>query len=333
MQILLDNNKPFFRANLHCHSYMSDGRCSPEKLKEEYKKRGYSVLAFTDHEHVIDHSYLNDPDFLAITACEVAIKEFPRQSTLKNFSMKVAHLNFYALDPHNDVTPCYSSIADHFVNDNCRDLIKYDEEYERVYSHEGINEMIRIAKEKGFIVSYNHPSWSLENARDYLGYNGMFAVEIYNNGCAMMGHNDDESVFDDLLRAGKHVYCTATDDCHTKSEFGSPYNDAFGGWVCINADELSYDKVMTALQNGDFYASTGPTIDSLVRDGNNITIRTSPCHSISYISGGRRRKTVIAQDGEELTEATFEAREGDIFFRLKVTDSSGKKAYTQAYNI
>ena len=333
MQILLDDKKHFYRANLHCHSNMSDGRYSPERLKEEYKKMGYSVLALTDHEHVIDHSHLSDEDFIVITACEVAIKEYADQSTMKNFDMKVAHLNFYALDPHNDVTPCYSSLADHFINDNCRGLIKHEGEYKRVYSADGINEMIRIANEKGFIVSYNHPSWSLANARDYLDYDGLFAVEIYNHGCAMMGHNDDESVLDDMLRAGKRVFCTASDDCHAHKPLGSVYNDSFGGWVDINADVLSYDSIMKALQHGSFYASTGPSIESLVRDGDKVTVKTSPCKSICYITKGRRRKARIAEDGECLTEATFDIRDTDGYFRLKVINDHGKCAYTQAYEI
>lgn len=333
MQVLLDSSKPFYRANLHAHSNMSDGRCDLLTLKEEYKKRGYSVVAFTDHEHVIDNSHLSDPDFLTITSCEVAIKEFSEQSTLKNFDMKVAHLNFYALDPHNDVTPCYSSIADHFINDNCRDLIRHEGEYKRVYSAEGINDMIRIAKENGFIVSYNHPSWSLENARDYMGYEGLFAVEIYNHGCSMKGHNDDESVFDDMLRAGKKIYCTACDDSHNRHPFDSVYCDSFGGWVCINAETLTYESIMNALQNGDFYASSGPRIDSLVRDGNKVTVKCSACRSISYITRGRRKTSVIAESTDGITEATFEIRDTDGYFRLRLEDNKGKRAYTQAYQI
>lgn len=333
MQILLDDKKPFYRANLHCYSNFSDGKADVATIKEEYKKRGYSVVAFTDHEHVIDNSHLTDKDFLAITGCEVAIKEFPKQSTLENYDMKVTHLNFYALDPHNNVTPCYSSIADHFINDRCRDLIKHEGEYERIYSPEAINEMVRIAKEKGFIVSYNHPSWSLENACDYMNYDGFFAVEIYNHGCSMKGHNDDESVFDDMLRSGKNIYCTACDDNHNSKGFDSAYSDSFGGWVCINAEELTYDSIMNALQNGDFYASTGPHIDSLVRDGNKVTVKCSACRSIYYISRGRRKTVVISENADGVSEATFELREKDGHFRLRLEDFAGKRAYTQAYKI
>ena len=333
MKILLDEKKNFYRANLHCHSTMSDGRYDVSTLKEEYKKRGYSIVAFTDHEHLIDNSHLNDEDFLAITSCEVAIKQYPTQSTMKNFDMKVCHLNFYSLDPHNTLTPCYSSIADHFINDNCRHLVRHDGEYTRIYSAEGISDMIRTARSQGFIVSYNHPSWSLEDARDYLGYDGLFAVEIYNHSCVMSGHNDDEAVFDHMLRAGKRIFCTACDDCHDRHDFTSPYNDSFGGWVCINAPALTYDSIMSALQDGNFYASTGPAIHSLVRDGNQVTIRTSPCRSIQYITAGRRKKPIIAPQGESLTEAVFDIRDTDGYFRLRVEDDCGKRAYTQAYAV
>ena len=325
MKILLDENKPFFKANLHCHSTYSDGKFTVENLKEEYKKRGYSIVAFTDHEHLIDNSRLNDDEFLAITACEVAIKEFPEQSTLVNFNMRVCHLNFYALDPHNTLTPCYQSVYDHYIKEEIKDLVHYEKEYERVYSADGINEMIKIANEKGFIVCYNHPTWSLENAVDYLHYEGLFAVEIYNTGCYRPGARpDDEHVFDDMLRAGKKLFCTCADDNHT-------YNGAFGGWVCINAEKLEYATVMNALQQGDFYASTGPQIFSLVQNGNEITIKTSPCKKIGVVTHGRRAPTKNAEQGATLEGAKFTLLDSDKYFRVRVTDEYGNTAYTQAY--
>ena len=31
--ILLDDAKPYFKANMHCHSVNSDGKMTPEELK------------------------------------------------------------------------------------------------------------------------------------------------------------------------------------------------------------------------------------------------------------------------------------------------------------
>ena len=46
---LLPASGNFYKANLHCHSTVSDGALTPEALKELYTKNGYSVIAFTDH--------------------------------------------------------------------------------------------------------------------------------------------------------------------------------------------------------------------------------------------------------------------------------------------
>lgn len=326
MQILLDENKPFYKANLHCHSVFSDGEMTVEELKTAYMQQGYSVVAFTDHEHLIDNSYLNDENFLAITACEVAIKEFPEQSTLVNMALRVCHLNFYAINPHNTITPCYEKVYDHYVNEHNAHLIRYEKEYKRRYDKDGVNEMIRIANEQGFIVSYNHPTWSLEDASRYLQYENLWAVEIYNTGCTLNGRLTDEHALDDFLRADKPIFCTAADDNHQKA-------DMFGGWVQINAPALTYANIMTALQKGNFYASTGVDVYSLVRDGNEVTIRTSPCKQITLTTKGRRVSTVRAEENETICQATFALRETDGHFRIRATDEKGRSAYTQAYSI
>ena len=75
-KVLLDPSKNYYKANMHCHSNKSDGRMSVEEIKEHYKANGYSIVAFTDHEHIINNSYLNDDEFLAITSCELAVKEY-----------------------------------------------------------------------------------------------------------------------------------------------------------------------------------------------------------------------------------------------------------------
>ncbi len=330
-RVLIDRKANFYKANLHTHSVLSDGVLSVEQIKEEYKKRGYSVVAFTDHEHLIDNSHLNDENFLAITSCEVAIKEFAEQSTLKNHQMRVAHLNFYALDPKNTVTPCYNSTYDHFVNDLNRHLIKHDGEYERVYSPEGINEMVAIAREKGFIVSYNHPTWSLENAADYLNYDGFFAVEIYNHGVFRGVGFDDEHILDDFWRAGKPIFCTATDDAH--SYLNTPDSDAYGGWVQIAAPALTYKNIMHSLHVGDFYASSGPEIRSLMVEDEVVKAEFSECVRANMITSGRRTAKKFADRGESITYAEFPLKETDGWFRITVTDQNGKKAWTQVYDV
>lgn len=37
---LLPKDGEFYKANLHCHSVISDGRWTPEQIKENYKAQG-----------------------------------------------------------------------------------------------------------------------------------------------------------------------------------------------------------------------------------------------------------------------------------------------------
>ena len=61
---LISPAKKQYKANLHSHSTMSDGRLTPQQLKDAYKARGYSILAITDHDYPVDHSDLSEKDFL-----------------------------------------------------------------------------------------------------------------------------------------------------------------------------------------------------------------------------------------------------------------------------
>lgn len=332
-RVFIDKSKTPYKANLHAHSTFSDGKLSVEQIKEEYKNRGYSVVAFTDHEHLVDNSHLNDENFLAITACEMAIKEFPDQSTLKNHQMRVTHLNIYALSADNTLTPCYNSVADHFINDSVKDKIRFEGEYERIYSPEGINDMVEKIRQAGFIVCYNHPSWSLETAADYLNYDGFFAVEIFNTGCFNQFGFTDEHVLDDFHRSGKQIFCVAADDAHTYFNADGYVSDAFGGWVQIYATSLSYKDIMRALQYGDFYASTGPEIKSLVLEDGFVKAEFSSAAYANIITSGRRAQRCAAPEEKTINSACFPVTESDGYFRITVTDSYGRKAYSQIYQI
>lgn len=72
---LLNPNGKQYKANLHCHSTISDGRLTIEQLKEEYMKRGYSIIAYTDHETYGYHEHLTDENFLALAGYEAGVIE------------------------------------------------------------------------------------------------------------------------------------------------------------------------------------------------------------------------------------------------------------------
>ena len=328
-KVLLGTKKNFYKANMHCHSNISDGKYSPEELKDMYKEKGYSILAITDHEKIINHSYLDDEDFLTITSGEYAIKQFPEQSTLSNRKMKVCHINLYAKEQNNDNSVCYSYDLDHFNKDE-NDRIRLRDtygDYERRYGSDGINEIIDIANKNGFFVCYNHPRWSLENYSDYSGYEGLWAVEVYNSASTFEGiYETDINVFDDFLRDGKKICASCGDDNHFD-------NERFKAFVMVNTDKLTYSNVIDALLNGDFYSSTGPEIYELSVEENKVKIKCSFVKDIALSTEGRRAKRKYNTDGTLINEAEFEICPEDGYFRLDLCDQFGNHAWTQAYFI
>ena len=61
---LLPREGKFYKANMHCHTNISDGKMTPEEVKTAYKKNGYSIVAYTDHEIMMPHYELRDEEFL-----------------------------------------------------------------------------------------------------------------------------------------------------------------------------------------------------------------------------------------------------------------------------
>ncbi len=308
-KFLLPESGKYYKANMHCHSVLSDGRLTPEELKEAYKKQGYSVLAYTDHEKFIVHNDLTDADFLALNGYEIGFGS--REGTV------------------NHLKPCYHFNA--WATDNGeRQIVLPKPEYT---DKDGVNRFIRQLNENGFKVCYNHPYWSLQTMDDYRSLEGLFAAEIFNYTCYhRVGIDGNQTqVYDTLLRLGKRLYCVATDDNHNKLPMDGPYNDSFGGFIMIKAGELTYPAIMAAIQKGDFYTSAGPAITELTIEDNKVTLKCSPAVRITLSTAGRHGGVVNAPEAETVTAADFDIDPTDIYFRLEVTDERGRRANTRAY--
>ena len=326
---LLPKNGNFYKANLHCHTTFSDGDLTPAEVKKIYSEKGYSIVAYTDHDILLSHQYLTDDKFLALNGLEL---EFNEKVELTN-TTKTCHICAIALDEDNLIQPCYH--REKFllgIPNLLRDKIKYDNslpDFEREFSPENINKAIKECRDKGFFVTYNHPVWSLETYNDYINYEGMNAMEICNYSSLAAGYAEyNENKYDEMLTAGKKIYCVGADDNHNHRT-GRMY-DSFGAFVVIKADKLEYKTITSALLNGDFYASQGPEIYDLWIEGNRLYVKTSKCDSIR-INTDLRLTNVVYDTGEGLDIASFTIPKGIKYFRITVTDKEGKHANTRAY--
>lgn len=322
---LISPKGQFYKANLHCHTTVSDGKMTPEETKEIYKSNGYSVVAFTDHDVMVAHPELNDEGFLSLNAYEMEINEH----TPKKPDSRTCHMCLIALEPDNLKQVCFHRLK--YLPGNTKNYleqIEYDKnepDYEREYTCECVNDIMKKARENGFFVTYNHPTWSREGHNEYIRYNFMHAMEIFNSECDILGYFEyNEKEYDDMLVHGKRIYCIAADDTHKKEA-------CFGGYTMIKAEKLEYKAITDALLAGDFYSSQGPEIHNLWFEGDVLHIDCSDVRSIRFNTGIRKAKKFSASEGEVLNTAEFEVLPEYKYVRVTITDSSGKSAYTNAY--
>ncbi len=331
---LLPQEGNFYKANLHSHSTISDGKLTPQEMKDLYKSHGYSILAYTDHDLFIPHHNLTDESFLALSGFEAAFNEnnlFPG-----NKKLKTCHLCFIAKSPEMDLQPCWNPKYAYVGNaKKNHDKIKFDKTtspFERDYSPVGINKMIKAGRDAGFFVTYNHPSWSLENFEQYTKYEGMHAMEIFNYGCEVVGYPSYvPNIYDDMLRSGKKIFAVAVDDNHNKDNPESQYADSFGGYIMVKAENLKYETITDALFAGNFYASNGPSIYDLYIEGNKIYVTCSNVVMITLNKNARRPSSVIANEGETVNTASFPFEDDDVYLRITIKDSRGRYANSNAY--
>jgi len=305
--VLFKKSKNIYKANLHCHTTISDGDFSPEKIKELYVSKGYGIVAFTDHRILNAHSELNDGSFLAINACEIDINENLDGKPWRN--TKTYHFNLYAVNPEITQTPPLPRM-------NYNDI-------------DAINEYIQNRIDEGFLVCYNHPYWSLQNFTDYGGLKGLFAMEIYNNGCEVEGYYGyHPQAYDEMLRTGNKLFCVSSDDNHNRHDLNSSGSDSFGGFIMVNSNSLQYKDVMDALRSGDFYSSQGPEIHEISIENNDLSVKCSNAGLIVVYTDSRK---CYIKRGEAMKEAEFQLTGQDEYIRVMIRGEGNKDANSNAF--
>lgn len=318
----------FYKVNLHCHTTISDGKQTPEEVKEYFKSLGYSAVCYTDHEVLIGHEELCDDSFIALHGYEVAVKKDIYNSTA--LFMPVYHFNMIAEKQDTRKMPRFYKNNRSWpgkAKEWAERYGVYDENDtipETVYDKEWISDYLSAVRDGGFLVTYNHPQWSLQSYNDFVGLRGLHAIEAINGGCVPL--NDNTSLhYEQMLRAGMDVVPIGGDDNHGTGGCGK-------AWTMIKAPELSYDALIAAYKAGDCYASEGPEILSLTIEDGEIVVKSSPAYSITLLSEGRGCARSFSEKND-VTEARFKYNPAAYgrYFRFEVCDASGRKAFSRAY--
>ncbi len=188
----------------------------------------------------------------------------------------------------------------------------------------GHQEGIDLVRSVGALCFVAHPHWSEMSTRALEGLSGFLGVEVFNHGCDRENRSGlAETYWDRLLLEGKRVYGFATDDSHWRIP------DHGGGWIVARSEERTPEGVLSAIHDGRFYASSGPSIEDIRLDGNRLYVRCSPVRSIYWMEGARGW-SAHADEGQFLTEAEFEINPRR-YFRVTVADVHGRCAWSNPF--
>ena len=335
-KILLSSDKNQYKANMHCHSTLSDGKLTPEELKRAYREKGYSVLAITDHCVPKSHSALNDEDFLLLTGYEAYIRPDSR-GNYNAFAPEV-HLNLFARDPENETLICYNrGYTKYIPAEKHGELCRAGDERQREFTVEYINEFIKTAIANGYLVALNHPFWSMDSEARMLSYENLFSLELYNTGSYMLNNIENaEPLYDIMLRHGMKLGCHAGDDNHNSKPLDSPYSDSFGSFTMILADSLEYSSIIRALDEKNFYASSGPQIHEIrvvdaPEGGKLVRVKCSPVSKMFMFYGSKSPRHIRLEEGETAESFEFPIHPDAQYIRISIYDDKGKVANSRGF--
>ncbi|MGI8617690.1 MAG: CehA/McbA family metallohydrolase [Gemmatimonadaceae bacterium] len=319
----------WFRGNTHTHTSNSDGDSPPDSVVRWYREADYDFLFITDHERITDVGPLNarwgaPGRFLVLAGEEVTqlVADAGHPDRRRQ-----AHVNGLGLQ----------HVVTRLGERGIADGISMRDAYAR-----NIAEIRRA----GGIAQVNHPNfrWSVR-LEDLTTLPDSTLFEIWNahTGVNNLGGVDSmgravpsaEALWDSLLTRGKLLFGVADDDSHS---FRPSDADSYAltrpgrAWIMARADTLTESAILGAIRRGDFYASTGVTLRELTTTGAALIVAVAPVadsrYTIEFIgAGGRVLATVYDRRAE------YAIRGGEGYVRARVTDSNGRKAWTQATRV
>lgn len=294
----------WYKGNTHAHTLASDGDSTPEEVTRWYRDQGYQFLVLSDHNVLVDTAPLS-----AAFAVPEQFLLVPGEEVTDTFETKPLHIN--GLNVDRLVEPRHGT--------SVLDTLQHN---------------VDAIREARGVPHVNHPNfgWAITPA-DLAGLERYRLLEIFNGHPLVnnLGGGDApglEAVWDGLLRAGRRVYGLAVDDAHYFKRPWDPNAPKPGqGWVVVHAPRLDPAALVTSLEAGDFYASTGIELDDYTADATGISVRVRVAGQTRY------RHTLIDGSGEVQTadgpEAHFTLTGRRGFARVRVQDSNGARAWTQ----
>lgn len=312
----------WFKGNTHTHSLWSDGNDFPDMISDWYHSHGYDFLAMSDHnllargdkwvteeliekkkivlgKKVLDKYRARFGDKWVETRTDGKGRLEVRLKPLEEYRRLVEKPGKFLLVEAEEISAGMGKAPIHINAVNLHEAIK------PVKDLTSIREVMRqnlqlvagqAAKTgKPIIAHVNHPNfqWAL-TAEDLAHVIEDRYFEVFNGHPKTFTRGDDlratsntEKIWDvaNTIRLAELkapiLYGVATDDSH--NYHGGDVTPG-RGWVMVRAAKLDADALVSAMQRGDFYGSTGVTLDEVKFDATTrkLSIKIKGESGVSY---------------------------------------------------
>ncbi len=186
-------------------------------------------------------------------------------------------------------------------------------------------EALNFIRLQGGFLLWAHPHSVGNTANEGLRHK-FHGIEVYNHiNQVAFGKGSGVYHWDAALVKQPDLLGFATDDAH----FYPDIPGEKGGWIMVNAPELSGEAMLNAIRNGNFYSSTGPEFKSIIIEkGNRIVIETSPVVFTRLTGQPGKFKYKGSSDLKPITKTSFRLPDDWTFARLEIEDEKGKIAWS-----
>jgi hypothetical protein len=352
----------WFRGNTHTHSLWSDGDGAPELVADWYKAHGYDFLVISDHNVMLEgerwvrigpgRGELPEERFRSLLArfgaASVTVREQGgrREMRLKDLAelrRLLEEKGRFLLIAGEEITDVVVGKPVHHGALNLKRVLpptggkSVRDALERT-----VAAVERESKRCGcpLLVHLNHPNYGWGVTAEDLAYAlGERFFEVYNGHRLVRNHGDaahmsSERIWDVVLTlrlgklGGEPLYGLATDDAHDFFRWQGVSNPG-RGWIVVRAPTLDTEEILAAMKRGDFYASSGVTLEDVVATNEALTVKIAAEPGVTYLTRfvGTRRD---GETGAVLQEtpgpvATYRFAGDELYVRATVVSSRVKE--------
>lgn len=347
----------WYKGNLHTHSLWSDGDDYPEMITAWYKMQGYNFLGLSEHNKLQEGPNWQRPTsekakhaFQKYQAAYGALIDTAtdkngfrvRLKTLEEYRSLFEEKDKFLLLQNEEITSNYNMDPVHIIGTNLRYMIPGQQGKSKTeVIQKTVNEIENLRKVTGWrsIMHLCHPNFGYSlTAEDIIPVQNLRFFEVFNGGPPTNNYGNEkfdstEVIWDKVnlynIRNGRRLLLgMGVDDTHHYHEFNGDKHNGGRAWVMVNAPSLTTDAIISAMDAGKFYVSTGVVLEKV--DFNKgklyVKVKVEPGVSYTIVFVGARNSTGKPGVLYEVSgpEAEYQLQNDDLFVRARIVSNKPK---------